>query len=289
MRTLVSKACAAALLAAGLSVGLPAAAQEIGVVASITPQMSGQPPGQGLRILGQGSGVVADETIVTGEQGRGQLLFRDETTLTVASSSQIVLDRFVYDPDRGTGEIGLSIARGALRFIGGAASDRQEAQIVTPTGTIGIRGSSVLVLVDEDGSTIVVFVAGDRLCFAVLGGQRHCTNRTGGMLGESGYMGQVSPAFLAQLLERIDGPQPTGGGGSFGSGLPGDNPGYRGPISTSGESYDEGSFDSNFETLTIEGLIPDDGISGTSTAEPPDDDDNDPGLCDFDGDSLFCD
>ena len=228
--------------------------------------------------------------IVTGAQGRGQLLFRDESTLTVASSSQIVLDRFVYDPDRGTGEIGLSITRGALRFIGGATSDRQEAEIVTPTGTIGIRGSSVLVLVEEDGTTIVVFVAGDRLCFSVLNGRRHCTNRTGGMLSEAGYMGQVSPEFLTQLLQRIDGPPPTGGGGgggSFGSGLPGQNPSHSGQISTSGESYDEASFDSNFETLTIEGLIPDD--EGGFTFETPDDDDDPTIDCDFTDLSLFCD
>lgn len=274
------------LMAAGLLALAPisASAQEIGVVASITPQMSGQPPGQGLRVLGQGSGVVTDETIVTGENGRGQLLFRDETTLTVASSSQIVLDRFVYDPNRGAGEIGLSITRGALRFIGGAASDRQEATITTPTGTIGIRGSSVLVLVQEDGSTIVVFVAGDRLCFTTNGGARECTNRRGGVLNESGYMGQAAPGFLAELLARIDGPLPTGTGGEFGSGLPRDNPGYRGDVSTSGETYDEGSFDAPFGTDTIEGLIPGDEIGGGTTDTPPPDDDD----CDFGVNPFFC-
>lgn len=276
------------LMAAGLLLAAPVAtlAQDIGVVASITPQMSGQPPGGTTRILGQGTGVVAEELIVTGTNGRGQLLFRDETTLTVASSSQIVLDRFVYDPDRGAGEIGLSITRGALRFIGGAASDRQEATIVTPTGTIGIRGSSVLVLVQDDGSTIVVFVAGDRLCFTTNGGQRECTNRRGGMItSDSGYIGRVGPEFLAQLLERIDGAQPTGGGGTFGSGLPGDNPGYRGSVSTSGETYDEASFDSPFGTDAIGGLLPGDDTGGTgggSDQEPPE--------CEFDPDELvlFC-
>ena len=293
------KGLAAAMLL--LCTAAPLAAQEIGVVASITPQMSGQPPGQGVRILGQGAGVVTEELIVTGAQGRGQLLFRDQTTLTVASSSQVVLDRFVYDPNQGTGEIGLSITRGALRFIGGATSDRQEAEIVTPTGTIGIRGSSVLVLVEEDGSTIVIFVAGDRLCFSVLGGRRHCTNRTGGMLTENGYMGQVTPAFLAQILARIDGPLPTvggGGSGNFGSGLPNDNPSHRGTVSTSGESYDQAGFDADFNTLAVEGLVS--GGSSTPggfTFEPPDDDDDDDDDdidfdfddCDFDTPVLFCD
>lgn len=279
------------LVAAGFLASAPVAgtAQNIGVVASITPQMSGQPPGQGVRTLGQGVGVVSEERIVTGANGRGQLLFLDETTLTVASSSQVVLDRFIYDPDRGAGEIGLSITRGALRFIGGATSDRQEATIVTPTGTIGIRGSSVLVLVQDDGSTIVVFVAGDRLCFTTNTGNRDCTNRRGGMISsDDGYLGRVAPEFLAQLLARIDGPQPTGGGGSFGSGIPGDNPGHRGSVSTSGETYDEAGFDSPFGTDAIEGLIPDGGntVDPGTDAEPPNCDFN-PTL-DLDDLTLFC-
>lgn len=281
------------LVLAGLMSAAPlsSAAQDIGVVASITPQMSGQAPGEGARILGQGAGVVTNELIVTGENGRGQLLFLDETTLTVASSSQVVLDRFVYDPQRGAGEIGLSLTRGALRFIGGAASDRQEATIVTPTGTIGIRGSSVLVLVQDDGSTIVVFVAGDRLCFTTNAGQRECTNRNGGLLSsDGGYLGQVSQEFLAQLLERIDGAQPTGGGGSFGTGLPGENPGHRGSLSTSGETYDEASFDGPFGTDTIEGLLPGGGSGGVDDARPPGDD-TAPPECEFDPTELvlFCD
>jgi hypothetical protein len=49
-------------------------------------------------------------------------LFLDQTTLSLAPNTTIVLDRFVFDPDRGTGEIGLQLTEGALRFIGGTLS-----------------------------------------------------------------------------------------------------------------------------------------------------------------------
>jgi hypothetical protein len=95
--------------------------------------------------------------------GRGQLLFLDQTTLSLAPNTTIVLDRFVFDPDRGSGEIGLQLTEGALRFIGGTLSREQDAVIRTPTSTIGIRGSSALVL-HTNGRTIAIFIAGNRLC-----------------------------------------------------------------------------------------------------------------------------
>lgn len=251
----------------GASISTSVSAQEIGKVASISPQMQGQAPGAGLRTLRSGSGVVADHRIITGANGRGQLLFLDETTLSVASRSEVILDRFVYDPNRGAGEIGLSLTRGALRFIGGKATDNRPAEITTPTGTISIRGSSALVLV-QNGRTIVVFVAGERLCFAVAGGKRHCTNRRGGMLGEDGYMGKVSKASLAQLIARIDGPVVRGTpSGTAGSGIAGQNPSNRNPLSTTGETYDIDGPDANFGDRPLEGLL-----SEGDPVEPVEDD-----------------
>jgi hypothetical protein len=103
--------------------------------------------------------VVQDERVQSSATGRGQLLFLDQTTLSLAPNTTIVLDRFVFDPNRGSGEIGLQLTEGALRFIGGTLSRQQDAVIVTPTSTIGIRGSSALVL-HLNGRTIAIFIAG---------------------------------------------------------------------------------------------------------------------------------
>lgn len=249
-----------ACLAPGLPT--PASAQQIGLVASITPQMRGQAPGAATRVLRAGSAVVANQRISTGASGRGQLLFNDETTLSVATRSEVVLDRFIYDPNRGAGDVGLSLTRGALRFIGGKATEKKPARIQTPTGTISIRGSSALVLV-QDGLTYVVFVAGERLCFAVSGGKRHCTNRRGGMLGDSGYLGKVSGENLARILARIDGPAVANRSSNrAGSGIARQNPSNRDPLSTTGESYDNTGPDAPFGTDATEGLLGSDVLGG---------------------------
>jgi len=233
---------APALLAATLA--LPAAGQQIGTVASSEPTLRGTPPGSATRTLALGTGLIADETVASSASGRGQLLFLDQSTLSLGPNTTIVLDRFVYDPSSGAGEIGLSLTEGALRFIGGTLSRRQEAVITTPTTSIGIRGSTALVLF-QGGRTYAIFIAGERMCINI-GGTRSCTSRQGGVLTEDGYQGAVAPAFLALILALIDGAPVPGGGGGPGTGVGGPNPSERGPVSTTGEEFDPQIFEDDF-------------------------------------------
>lgn len=232
--------------ALGLSAALivPAMAQQIGTVASSEPTLRGTPPGGATRTLGLGTALVRDETVASSATGRAQLMFLDQSTLSLAPNTTIVLDRFVFDPDRGTGEIGVGLTQGALRFIGGTLSRNQPATVTTPTASIGIRGSTALVL-HNNGRTIAIFIAGSQLCIQV-DGQQSCTSRQGGVLTETGYAGQVSPEFLAFVLGLIDGaPLPSAGAGP-GTGVGGPNPPGRGPVSTLGEEFDFDLFDDDF-------------------------------------------
>jgi hypothetical protein len=196
-----------ALVLATLLAAPAAQAQQIGTVASLEPNMQATAPGQAERRLSVNAGVVANDSIRTAPSARGQLLFNDQTTLSVAPASQIVLDRFVYDPSGGGSGFSMKLTTGALRFVGGATSEAQEAVIVTPTATLGIRGSSALVS-HRGGRTVAVFLIGERMCVTA-GGQRSCTSRQGGVLTENGYAGKASPALLANLLGAIDGTPPT--------------------------------------------------------------------------------
>ncbi len=232
--------------AAAMALALPATAQNIGTIASSEPTLRGTPPGAGTRTLDLGSGVVQDERIASSAQGRGQILFVDETTLSLAPNTTIVLDRFVFNPD-GSGQMGLRLTEGALRFIGGTLSRGQEATVATPTATIGIRGSSALVI-HSGGTTTAIFLAGERLCLTAPSGQRACTSRQGGVLTLEGYQGRVDPDYLAFLLDLIDGTPRGGGnsGGGLGSGVGNPNPSDRGPVSTGGEEFDPEIFDDDF-------------------------------------------
>ena len=247
-----------------LSLGA-ALADPIGQVASVSPTLraEGGP-------LALGAPVHAGEVITSSASGRGQLLFLDQTTLSIAPNSRITLDRFVYDPDRGTGAVALNLTRGALRFIGGRTTRRQEGVITTPSATIGVRGSSALIWVQGPGRSLAVFLAGEKLCLSA-GGQRHCTNRKGGVLTNEGYQGRIAPESLARLLEMIDGrPAPMRPGRRPETGIEGGAPPDRGPVSTTGEEPDEDAQDRDFLRDTLTGILPEPGEDRGDPVDPGD-------------------
>ncbi|MEM6972666.1 MAG: FecR domain-containing protein [Pseudomonadota bacterium] len=139
-------------LAAVLAVGaadIAAAQGRIGAVAAVNRDMAGTPPQQQRRDLILGDDVVANELIETSPIGNGHLLFVDQTSLAIAPDSNIILDRYVFDPERQAGDVAISLTKGALRFIGGKITKGRAATIRTPTATIGIRGSGAIIEVAD--------------------------------------------------------------------------------------------------------------------------------------------
>jgi len=83
--------------------------------------------------------------IVTGRASVLQVLLLDHTSFTVGSNARAKIDRFVYDPNRSASSVGLSVAKGAFRFISGKPLHANPGQsaIRTPIVSIGIRGTIV--------------------------------------------------------------------------------------------------------------------------------------------------
>jgi hypothetical protein len=67
------------------------------------------------------------------------LQFNDQSNLSVGPSSQVRLDKFVYDPNKGAGSTVIEATRGTFRFST-AAQNQGEVKIKTPYGTLGMRG-----------------------------------------------------------------------------------------------------------------------------------------------------
>ena len=107
----------------------------IGSASSVTPEASGSVGGT----LSVGSGVHANETIKTGSSGQAGLRFNDQSNLSVGHSSQVRLDKFVFDPNKSTGSTVIEATRGTFRFSTGAQNNA-EVKIKTPYGTLGVRG-----------------------------------------------------------------------------------------------------------------------------------------------------
>ncbi len=133
IRNLMPAVALAALLA--LQSTASNAQTRIGTANSVKPEASGSVAGT----LSAGSGVHANETVKTGSAGEAGLRFLDESNLKVGPSSQVRLDKFVYDPSKGGGTIAMDAARGVLRFSTGP-QNKGQVQVKTPYGTLGVRG-----------------------------------------------------------------------------------------------------------------------------------------------------
>lgn len=131
--------------------------------------------GEKTRGLKAGDTIFQNQHIRTGRDSAAQLLFRDETALTMGPNSSLVLDKAVYDPEKHTGEISVRAVSGAFRFISGS-SPTGSYSINTPAGTVGIRGTWVAMLIQGENIRLIVrdglvtFCNAARQCMRVLPG-----------------------------------------------------------------------------------------------------------------------
>ncbi len=180
---------------------------EIGVAAAVNPQATGTPPARQTRILNVGINVFASERIVTTAAGQTQMLFRDQSALTIGPNSDVVLDEFVYDPSQKTGKIVLRATKGLFRLVGGRISKKTPVQLKTPTATIGIRGGIAVIDIAASGATDATFLFGDAMTVAA-GGVTKAATRAGFVIQTSARGGPPSdpvPATDAQIQGSLAG------------------------------------------------------------------------------------
>src|SRR5207302_6735826 len=60
-----------------------------------------------------------NERIDTSERGQVQLLFADQSSLSIAPGSDVVINEFLYDPQTQTGNLTATVTTGLLRYVGG--------------------------------------------------------------------------------------------------------------------------------------------------------------------------
>jgi hypothetical protein len=176
----------AALLTGALLLSPAAMAQsgKVGVAAAVKNDVQGIQGGSG-RALSPGSSVFERETVRTGAESVAQLLFLDQTSLSVGPRSEVVLDQFVYNPAKNTGEVVLSATRGAFRFISGSQNPLNY-KINTPAATIGVRGTIVdcavagLTCVVSQGAAVIIV---NGVEYRVEAGQALTVNKNGTVTG----------------------------------------------------------------------------------------------------------
>ena len=122
-----------------LALGSTAFAAEVGEV-DRTQGLCYGTVGTETQALAPGAPIQFEQTVATEAGARLELLFLDDTKLTLGENAKLRIDRFVYAPRTTRTSVRLA-AVGAFRFVSGARGGDSDVAIVTPVATIGVRGT----------------------------------------------------------------------------------------------------------------------------------------------------
>jgi hypothetical protein len=92
---------------------------------------------------GVGTPVNMNDQLLTGANARMEVTFVDGTKLTLGENAKVVVDRFVYNPAKGTGTVALDASRGALRLATGKVNKmpNRNVTVSTPYAALAVRGT----------------------------------------------------------------------------------------------------------------------------------------------------
>ena len=155
---------------AGLPATTSAAEGPIGVAATVRNTVSQLEP-QVTRIA-KGDEVVRNEVVRTAADSDTRIVLRDDTNLALGPGSTLKLDRTVFD-DPKAGDIAIKLTLGAFRFVTGN-SNKEAYVITTPIVTMGVRGTTLDILVQKRRNTIVLRSGKVTIC--LIGPNRKCVD-----------------------------------------------------------------------------------------------------------------
>ncbi|MGA9251547.1 MAG: Ig-like domain-containing protein [Roseobacter sp.] len=99
-----------------------------------------------------GMKIFQQDVLQTDDGGSLSVTFVDGTIFTLASASRMLIDELIYDPDATDNSGGFSLIQGSFVFIAGQVAKTGGMEVGTPSSTMGIRGTTVVVeIASEDG------------------------------------------------------------------------------------------------------------------------------------------
>ncbi|WP_298994375.1 FecR family protein [uncultured Desulfovibrio sp.] len=130
-------------------------AKDVGQVISFKAGVTAQRSGQAV-VLDMKSPVADRDTLTTDATGRAQILFDDDTTVSLGSNTSLSLETVVAEGANPAFKV--RMGQGIARFITGKIVEKNPDgfSVVTPDATVGIRGTILSLKVDSGATTVYV-------------------------------------------------------------------------------------------------------------------------------------
>ena len=99
-----------------------------------------------------GTPVYPNDTVRTGSDGSVGIIFKDNSRISIGANSRLDLKKFVFKPAQQQFSMINKLTKGTASFVSGKMTKLSPESVVleTPTSTIGVRGTTYNVKVNED-------------------------------------------------------------------------------------------------------------------------------------------
>ena len=140
-------------------VGQPDLGASIGQVETLEGRASVQRVDGTVEALAVGTQVYQDDVVSTEDDGALALTFVDGTMFTLAADSRMVLDELIYSPGGSGNSAVFDLVEGGFVFVAGQVARTGDMEVATPSATMGIRGTTVLVEIASSQGNVTVSVS----------------------------------------------------------------------------------------------------------------------------------
>lgn len=155
MMSLPSNSRVGKILALGLlSVAFQTCAwadEQIGSVKSLVGEASITTKGN--RVTARiGSPLFAGSQLKTQAASTLGVVFKDNTVMSFGPNTELVVDEYLFNPSQGKLKLGAKLVRGSLNYLSGsiAKMNPEGVTVNTPAGSIGVRGTQFVVVIEEE-------------------------------------------------------------------------------------------------------------------------------------------
>jgi hypothetical protein len=99
-----------------------------------------------------GAAVYPNDSVSTGADGSVGIIFKDNSRISLGPNSRLDLKKFAFRPAQGQFSMVNKLIKGTASFVSGKMTKLSPESVVfeTPTSTIGIRGTTFNIKVNED-------------------------------------------------------------------------------------------------------------------------------------------
>ena len=121
----------------------------VGSVKSITGEASIQRNGAIIPAK-VGSHLFKSDTLRTSAGGSMGVILQDGTRISLGSNTELSVNDFLYQPEKGQFSLILKLVRGVLAYVSGkiASFSPASVKVETPVGTVGLRGTKFAISLD---------------------------------------------------------------------------------------------------------------------------------------------